>query len=91
VFVPGDAEAVRIPLRVSQPSSAPLSVDVRLHGTLVDRVQVNGTSWTWYRFSVPGREKARFVPLELALSDGERAGGAALQIGKVSAVAVRGK
>jgi hypothetical protein len=86
VFIPSDAAVVRMPLRVSPESAGPALVNVRLHGSLVDRVQVHGTSWTWFKFNVPERGEARFIPLELQLA---AEAGTALHVGKVFVVQQR--
>jgi hypothetical protein len=86
IFVPGDAAVVRVPLRTSGDATTAIPVSVRFHGSLVDRVQIRGGSWTWYRFTVPERERSRFVPLELEL-EGTHA--ETLHVGKVLVVQQR--
>jgi hypothetical protein len=88
VFIPSEAAVVRMPLRVSPTSARPGLVSVRLDGSLVDRVQVHGTSWTWLKFNVPAREGSRFIPLELQLAADP---GVALHVGKVFVVQHRSR
>jgi len=87
IFIPSDAAVVKVPLRTSGGASRH-PVSIRLRGRLVDRVQIEGTAWTWYKLNVPQHERARFVPLQLQLED---APGEQLHIGKVSVVTPRHK
>ena len=85
IFIPSDAAVVKVPLRTSGGATRH-PVSIRLRGRLVDRVQIEGTAWTWYKFNVPQHERARFVPLQLEL---EGAPGEQLHVGKVSVVTPR--
>ena len=88
IFIPGDAAVVRVPLRTSGDSTTAVPVSVRLHGSLVDRLQIRGASWTWYKFAVPEHERSRFVPLELEVDANHRE---ALHVGKVLVVQRRAR
>jgi hypothetical protein len=81
VFLPTDAETLHIPLATANPQAGPVSVSLRLQGRLVDRVLLQNGEWTIYRFRVPDRERARFIPLELELEGHHEAG---LRVGKVT-------
>jgi len=81
VFLPTDAEVLHIPLATADPRAGALMVSLRLEGRLVDRVLLQNAGWTIYKFRVPDRERARFIPLELELEGHHEAG---LRIGKVT-------
>ncbi|MEO7272341.1 MAG: O-antigen ligase family protein [Vicinamibacterales bacterium] len=87
IFIPSDAAVVKVPLRTSGGATRH-PVSIRLRGRLVDRLTIEGTAWTWYKFTVPQHERARFVPLQLEL---EEAPGEQLHVGKVSVVTPRDK
>ena len=87
IFIPSDAAIVKVPLRSSSGATRH-PVSIRLRGRLVDRLAIDGTAWTWYKFNVPQHERARFVPLQLELED---APGDQLHVGKVSVVTPRPK
>ena len=50
-------------------------VSIRLRGRLVDRLAIDGTAWTWYKFNSPEHERARSsrCNFELKMPPGTRA------------------
>ena len=71
LFVPANARAVDIPLRLLS-ASDPVTVEIVFRNRVGDRIVVAAPAWQTYRLMLaPGRSEARFVPVRLRVVSGD--------------------